>query len=179
MAMERAHTMPGRWLLAAVLAALALGRGVAAQLAPSGVDPLLSAADGDLLDLAATAAKLGDDAVLLRLRPEATTQVRLLAIRATPFLHAPERALPGLAVIAGGRDPDLAPAAARRAFTIAQELQSEGLASREILPASLSVARAMLVRLASSALVRADISLWAAQAAQLLGALGVPTAPAN
>jgi hypothetical protein len=150
------------------------GAGQAVSTAPPARDPLLSVLDADPLELADLVARLGDDAIGQRLGPQVDPALRLAAIRACAFLQAPELALPVLAQIAGGRDPDLAPAAARRALGIVQRLALDGLQRRELMPVSLAPARAALAQVAASVLVRADLRALAAQAAHLLGSLGVP-----
>jgi hypothetical protein len=120
---------------------------------------------------------VGDDAVLALLAPEHGVAVRLAAVRAAPWLREPERALAAIAELAGGRDSELAPAAARAALRIARALDAEALARREVPPAALSGALAGLLRVAQAEHVRADLQRMAAAAAAQLSAAGVP-APA-
>jgi hypothetical protein len=156
-----------------VLGVLGSSAGFAQNARPV-VDPWVAWADAEPLELAGVVDRLGDDEVLARLAGAVPTYARLAAVRATPFLRSPELALPALAAIAGSRDPELAPIAARRAFVIAQALTLEGLALREVQPVSLAPARAALARAANATRPRADLRLWLEQAVQLLAALGVP-----
>jgi len=117
----------GRQLFLASLAIVGLSASTAAQEA----DPLAEVAGADPLDLSRAVARLGDDAVMDRLREGTSAASRLAAIRATPALAEPERALAELAEIARGRDPDLAPAAALSALTIAGDLDADELVQRE------------------------------------------------
>jgi hypothetical protein len=148
----------------------------AGQVAPPAPDSLAAVPDADPLELASRCARLGDDAVLQRLSPQTALPERLAAVRATVFLRAPELALPALAELAGSRDPDLAPAAGRRALAIVQALAIEGLARRELSSASLLPVRARLSQLAGAAQLRPDLRALASEAAQLLGTLDVPGA---
>lgn len=61
----------------------------------------------------------------------------LLAVRATPFAAAPEGLIPGLAKLACGRDPSLAPEAAAALAQIGERLRPSELAAREVLNADL------------------------------------------
>lgn len=141
------------------------------------VDPLLAAGSADPVVLGRVLDRIGDDAVLARLAGEATpSHVRLAAIHAAPAMRGPERALEALAVIAIGRDPDLAPAAARSLLAIAIALDPRALDAREVMPSELTPARARIDRLAADASARPDIRRAAAIAAEILGHLGVPPA---
>jgi hypothetical protein len=162
--------MASRWLIAcALMIAVALSAAHAAR--PDAAMLLRAAVDADDLDLAALSDRIGDDAVLSALAPGTDVTAQLTAVRAAPFLASPESALERLAMIAQTRDPDLAPAAARRAFQIAQGLELEDISAREISPQSLRPAEELLNSLSSSQLAGADVRLYAAQAAQLLRAL--------
>jgi hypothetical protein len=112
--------------LVLTLSLLVPGGGASAQ-----DDPLSTVPGADPLELARAVARLGDDALLGRLSEESEAAARLSAIRATPWMRAPELALTPLAEIARGRDPDLAPAAAMAALRIAQRLESDDLVARE------------------------------------------------
>lgn len=126
------------------------------------------------MELARAVDRLGDDAILERLGDDRSRSVRIAAIRATPYLAYPERALERLAALAAGRDPDLAPAAAIAALEIAEHLTPDDLMRREVEPASLRDARRALRRLADDHTARADIRAVAARAAAQLEAIGVP-----
>jgi hypothetical protein len=107
--------------------------GTTAQEAPAAreQDPLLAVVDADPLELSRVVARLGDDAVLARLAADAPPDVCLAALRATPWLSAPEDALALLADHARGRDPDLAPAAALSALRVTDRLSADALTRRE------------------------------------------------
>ena len=121
-------------LLAAAVASVAPAR-VMAQPRPN--DPLAQVVSSDPLELARVVDRLGDEAVLARLGAmgldTATLDpaVVIAALRASPWLHAPEDALPRLAEIAAGHDPDLAPAAALAIVRIAERLTRADLDARE------------------------------------------------
>jgi hypothetical protein len=95
-------------------------------------DPLSAVPGADPLELARAVAQVGDAALLGRLSEESGTASRLTAVRATPWMRAPERALAPLSEIARGRDPDLAPAAALAALQIAERLDADDLVAREV-----------------------------------------------
>ncbi len=137
-------------------------------------DPLLAASGADPLALARVVDELGDDVVLLRLSPKQSVEVRLASLRAAPWMREPELALETLADILRTRDSVLAPAAARAVFRIAARLDARALAVREVMPAELTTARAALTRAAGDDSLRADIRLYAGQAADALAACGVP-----
>lgn len=160
------------WIRVIACAALALVASARAEPPQAALAPgtLLLAND---LELAAWAQATGDEAVLKALG-SADLATRFTAARATVWLAAPELALLPLAGVAAGRDPDLAAVAARRSLRIAQALMLRGLAVGEVLPGDLRAARAALSEVAGMARVRADIRMLAAQAAELLRALGVP-----
>lgn len=133
----------------------------------------LADAAGDPMEIARAVRSLGDAEVLARLEADAHAS-RLLAISGAPFLDAPERALPALAVIAAGEDPDEAPAASRAAWTIASGLALPDLDRREWeIEATLASADAYQ-RVSDDASARADIRLLAASTAEVVRAL-VPT----
>ncbi len=113
-----------------LLVALALA--VVALPARAQDDPLSEVTSTDPLELARAVSRMGDTAVLQQLGAEVDVGARLSAIRATPWLHAPEEALAPLADLARGRDPDLAPAAALSALTIARRLDADDLSAREV-----------------------------------------------
>jgi hypothetical protein len=132
---------------------------------------LRAAVDADELDLAALASRIGDDGMLEALAEGKDISLRLSAVRSTPYLLNPELALVPLAQMAAGRDPDLAPAAARRALRIAQALALEDLATRELSPTSLQEAKRLLSAIANESSARPDVRLCAGQAAHLLAML--------
>lgn len=169
-AVEKGSVVRAAGLLAVI--AWACAQAVAQGAEPA--DPWLAWADAETLELAAVADRMGEAFVLDRLRAGVSVPAQLAAVRAAPFIGSPERALDRLAELAGSRDPDLAPIAARRALQVAQALMHEGLSRREIVAASLSPAKAALARAAGIAQPRADIRLGLQHAVQLLAALGVP-----
>jgi hypothetical protein len=145
---------------------------IAASGAAQDVDPLLETGTSDPLELARAVDRIGDAALLARLGEETPADVRLLAVRGAPQMHAPERALEPLARIAAGRDPDLAPAAALSASRIARALDPQALEARETLPSDLAAARTVLEALAADETARADIRRAAGMAVDAIGAAG-------
>lgn len=156
------------WLAAAFAAFLA-GDAVSAQ-SRAPADPLGTFLDADPLDIERAVARAGDALVLSRLARGSVPQ-KLAAVRAAPFLAAPEAAVGALATLAAGSDPDLAPEAARAVLTIARALTLESLARREAELSTLVEARAALRRLAADTSARADVRRAAAMAAGALAAL--------
>lgn len=155
----------------AVLAALAVEP---ARAAAPGLDALRAAADADDFMLARIAARVGDDVVLAALADAADPLAQLAAIRAAPFIVDGDQALLPLTTIAAARDPELAPVAAWKLARITQDLVRKGLDLREVLPRSLTPARAAMIALAADATARADIRSCAGRAAHLLASVGVP-----
>lgn len=167
--------------LGAPLAVLALASALAVASAGAAegdedpaTDPFVAVRDADPLELGRVTRARGDGAVLSRLADDRPVVVRLAAIRASRWMRAPEAALGRLAALAGGRDPDLAPAAARAAWHIARALDGPALHRREVIPADLAPARSTLQQLAADESARADLRRLAAFAADALSALGVP-----
>lgn len=156
------------WLAAAL--ALAFSGDAARAQSRSSTNPLGLALDADPLDLARAVARAGDALVLSRLARGSVAQ-KLAAVRAAPFLAAPEAALGALAALAAGRDPDLAPEAARAALSIARALTLEDLGRREAELSELAPARDALRRLAADASARPDVRRAASVAAGALAAL--------
>lgn len=154
--------------LSVALVVVLFGAGLHAQPTPP-ADPLRSALDADPLDLARSVDRAGDALVLRRLA-HGTVAQKLAAVRAAPFLAAPEVALLALSALAAGRDPDLAPEAARAALTIARALTPEGLARREAELTLLVPPRDALRRLATDVSARSDVRYAAALAAGALAA---------
>lgn len=152
-----------------LLFALAL---VAAGPASAQSDPLAAIADADPMELARVVDRLGDDAVLSRLDEARPREVRLAAMRASPFMGWPELALEPLAQIAASRDPLLAPAAASAALTIARSLEPDALRRREVDPTSLSAARGLFAALSADRSARADLRAAASMIDALLAQLG-------
>ena len=145
--------------------------GDAARAQPRGTADLLAdALDAEPLDLARMVHRSGDALVLTRLASGDTVHV-LGALRAAPFLTAPEAALGKLAALAASRDPDLAPEAARAVLGIARALTLEALAQREGELRELAPVRDALRRIAADTSARADIRQAAALAAGALSAL--------
>lgn len=151
-----------------ILAAVALGIALSSSRAQA-PDPLAEAS-GDPMALSRAVRSLGDDEVLGRLGAE-THAARGLAITAAPFLDAPERALAILAEIAGGDDPDEAPAASRAAWTIASGLSVLDLDRREWEVEPTLASAEAYQRLSDDASARADIRLLAASTAEVVLAL--------
>jgi hypothetical protein len=164
---------------AAIVVATMIATGSVGSVAVSGGlaqerDPLLAAPGGDPLELARVVDRIGDRAVLDRLAADRPADVRLAALRAAPAMRAPESALGALAEIAGGRDPDLAPAAMLSVLTIARALDPLELDAREVLRADLAPARRAIGAIAADATARADLRRGAELAVDALAALGVP-----
>jgi hypothetical protein len=83
-------------------------------------------------------------------------------------MKAPESVLPRLAALIEGRDSELAPAAARAVAQIANLLDGDELQRREIAVHELAEVRERLASAGNNELLRADIRLYAAQAAAAL-----------
>lgn len=165
--------------LAAVLMLLTLCSVTADSLAQSrSSDPLALVVSSDPLDLARAVDRLGDDAVRARLGTaddaDLDPAIVLAAIRAAPWLHAPEEALPRLVELASGHDPDLAPAAMLAVVRIAERLVPADLDAREADRGPVSASLAPLLTLADDATARADLRRAAARARELLRALVEP-----
>lgn len=122
---------------------------------------------GTPVELARWVDREGDAAVLDALT-SADRQTRMLALRAAPWMHGPEAALGALAGLARGRDPVLAPEAARAAMRIALALDRDGLARREAVLADLQAAAATLDALADDDTARPDLRAAARAAATAL-----------
>jgi hypothetical protein len=144
---------------------------------PNAAAALLAVADADPLELARVVQRYGDAAVLALLASDQQPSARLSAVRASPWLSEPERALPLLASLFALRDSDLAPAAARAALEISKALDYDTLARREVLPSELSAVLVELRRAAQQSWVRVDLRLMAGVAATQLEAAGVPPPP--
>jgi hypothetical protein len=140
----------------------------------SAAKALLAIVDADPLALARVAQRFGDLAIVALLEPATDTMVRLAAVRTSPWLRAPERALARLAEIASGRDSELAPAAARAAQQISQQLDAEVLARRECLASELTAALIALRALGEREHTAPHVRAYAWAAAAQLVAAGVP-----
>jgi hypothetical protein len=147
---------------------------VAASKSDPGFDLFAAIANADPMELAKVVDRLGDDAVLTRLKRDKPIEIRIAAIRATRWMRAPESALVTLAEILGSRDSELAPVAASAALRIASATTSDALYTREVMPAELTESRALFVKASENPLLRPDIRLQAAQIAEALTAAGVP-----
>jgi hypothetical protein len=159
-----------------VIAVLAgAGPGIA-QTAPArdAASQLLALRSADPLELARVVARVGDSAVLALLAADKPVATRLAAVRAAAWLRQPEQALGTLAELLAGRDSELAPAAARAALQIAQGLDADALAQREVAPAQLTQVLVALLRASELPRVRPDLRAMAAAAAEQLRAAGVP-----
>lgn len=131
---------------------------------------LAAALAADELTRATIAHELGDARVLDALAQRDDVAARLAAVRCTPYLNDPDRALLGLSELARGRDPELAPAAAQRMFQIAQ-LLLQARARRDIAFDSVRTAQREASALAEDRSAIALIRIAAGQASYLLGEL--------
>ena len=138
-------------------------------------EALLAVHTADPLDYALVVDRVGDQAVLALLQPAEGTPVdvaaRLVAVRASAWLHAPEAALPVLAQLAQGTDPDLAPTAMHAALRIAERLTRQDLDMREADEGPLREALPLLEQLASDESARADLRAAAERAHTRIDAL--------
>lgn len=128
---------------------------------------LTTAIASDALARATLTQRLGDETVLEALAQHEDSLARLAAVRCAPYLRDPTRALALLADLAAGRDPELAPAAARSLRTIAQAFALPDGALPEPEDDLAASARALQV-LASSSSASREVRLQAGQAAFLL-----------
>jgi hypothetical protein len=141
-----------------VLLVLAGAAPLGAQPRPD--DPLAQVVSSDPLELARVVDRLGDGAVQARLGAMGTDTTTLdpaivgAAVRASPWLHAPEEALPRLAEIAACRDPHLAPLAIVR---ISERLTRADLDAREGDDAPIRAVLPALAALGEEAAARADL----------------------
>ena len=115
-------------------------------------DPLAAVDDMDPTELQRAVDRVGDDAVLRRLDAG-----EILGVLATPYMAAPEVALPALVALARGRDPWLAPAAMGAILDIAQRPLLSEMERREREPASLTPVLSELVSLADDESARGDL----------------------
>lgn len=151
--------------------ALLLSDGASSQAADEVSTALALVSDGDPLEIARIVSRAGDDAILALLAADAGPGVNERGITAARWLLSPESALPRLAELAAGRDPDLAPAAAREAQRICAALERTEIAGRDTLsaPELLAVLDA-LRNVAQDPSARPDIRRLAALAADELAA---------
>jgi hypothetical protein len=149
------------------LTVLVSDRALSAPQAPS-ADPFTAVERAAPLDLANLVDRLGDNAVIERLEPAVPVEIQLVAVRAAPWMKAPESVLPRLVTLVEGRDSELAPEAARAAAQIANVLDSYEIQTREIAVDELATVRERLALAGTNELLRADIRLYAVQAAASL-----------
>lgn len=151
------------WPLAAIVGLLL------PSLAPAQSDGVAALASlGDALEVGRQVEAMGDEPVLAAMEADRLA-LRLGAIRGARWLAAPEEALPTLAALAAGDDPDLAPAAARAGAEIAAELRVDDLTAREADVAALDPAPWQA--LADDASARADLRGIGARVAQVISRL--------
>jgi hypothetical protein len=165
--------MSSRWSMLA-LCAVGLASSSVAGMPPTSADSgslLRSSVDADALTLAGLSARIGDDAVLAALAQHDDVLLCLAALRSTPYLRSPASALPALAELAAGRDPELAPAAARRALAISQALALRHANTDELMDGAIAPIRSALAALAQAQDARRDVRVSAGQAAALLQTL--------
>lgn len=161
----------------AVAAAFAALLAQPAHAGPSTRDPtaaLRAAADADDLTLAAVVAQVGDDAVLAALTQHEDVLLRASAVRSSPFLRSSALALPGLVEIAGGRDPDLAPMAARRAAAISRSVAERAPRGAEGEKGGLSGVSQRLRALADAEGTEREIRVLAGEASAMLESARTP-----
>ncbi len=125
--------------------------------------PLRAIEDLDPLALARAVERTGDAAVLAELDSETPSAA---AIHATPYLDAPEAALPRLVALGAGRDPFRAPLAMQAVLRIADGPILDAMTRREADP--LDDVRAALAALAADESARADLRGAAALAREQL-----------
>lgn len=147
-----------------------LPRAVATTTKQDALSALASALDADELTRATIARQVGADTLLAALHQGEDIVLRLAAVRCSPYLGDPDRALPDLVQIARGSDPELAPAAALRLFLIAQSLMQRGVV-QEIALDSVGETRRELLALAEDRSAIDTIRVLAGQASFLLGQL--------
>jgi hypothetical protein len=126
-----------------------------------GDDGVAWPATAEPLAIGAVARRVGDHRVLAELDASRSVSRRLRAIEAAVFLREPELALPRLAELAGGRDPDLAPTAQAAAWRIARSLDPLALEAREADRAAILGTRASFETIAADEDARSDIRLGA------------------
>jgi hypothetical protein len=165
--------MTSRALHCAVLL-VALASRAHAQAPVTASSALLAVGDADPLELARVVQRYGDLAILGMLDTSQPVATRVAAMRATPWLAQPEAALGPLVRDVASRDAELAEAAARALFAIAQRLDAATLERREHDTSALEPVIASLDALANQTWIRADLRALAASAAAQLRAAGAP-----
>ena len=121
----------------------------------------------DPMELARRAQTLGDENVLRQLEERSVSR-RLEAIRMTPWLDRPERALLFLAPIAVGKDPLLAPAAVLNAYRIARRIDPQELSAWEIAGHEFIDVKQLFQRLADDPSARPDLRYLAGWIVEML-----------
>jgi hypothetical protein len=94
--------------------------------------------------VARVADEAGDARLVSWLKQGARRDLAAIALRASPFAHAPERLVPALAGFLCGRDPVLAPESAHALLQIVDRITPDGAASREADLADFAAARKAL-----------------------------------
>jgi hypothetical protein len=137
-------------------------------------DPIAQADVISTIGIARVADEVGDQRLIEWLGAAARRDLTAVAVRATPFAHAPEQLVPELARLLCGRDPVLAPESAYALIAIAEQITPAQVELREGAIADFAAARKALecVR-EQEAPVRADL----VKAAQLLDAALAQLAP--
>ncbi|MDB4985661.1 MAG: hypothetical protein JWN04_839 [Myxococcaceae bacterium] len=120
-------------------------------------DPFADADAIDELGVARVAEEAGDVTLRAYLLEPVPRQRALIAVRASVHARAPEALLEPLAKLACGRDPALAPEAARASYEIASRLAVDELSAREVLRGDLGAARTALQCVEEKPPPRADI----------------------
>lgn len=135
---------------------------------PPTAHPFLALGNAAPMELARLIDRLGDSAVSEGLEARSPIEVQLIALRAAPWMKAPESALPRVTDLVSSRDSELAPEAARAALRIANGLDRDELQFREVDLSEIARLGQKLSTAGDNALLREDIRLYAAQAAELL-----------
>jgi hypothetical protein len=119
---------------------------------------LLAVTSADPMDYAAVTRRIGDTALASALSDEdATAELQLAALRASPYARAPELLLGHVVTLAEGTDPALAPGALRAAAQIAERIDFDALEQRESDPALLEPPAERLTALGEDSDARADL----------------------
>ncbi|HEX6245897.1 MAG TPA: hypothetical protein VFZ61_33460 [Polyangiales bacterium] len=137
-------------------------------------DPIAQADVISTIGVARVADEAGDPRLVEWLGTAARRDLITVAVRASPFAHAPERLVPQLAQLLCGRDPLLAPESAHAMAAIAERITPSRVALREGAVADFTAARKALECVREQAApVRADL----VRAAQLLDAVLAQLSP--
>jgi hypothetical protein len=107
-------------------------------------DPVGQADIISIQGVARVADEAGDARLASWLKQGTRRDLAAIALRASPFAHAPERLVPALASILCGRDPVLAPESAHALWQISERITPDGVAAREADLADFSAARKAL-----------------------------------